>query len=169
MSEGYTRKQVALHWTIMALVAVQFLFHEAMSDAFDIVMDGRDAGVSALTGLHIFLGFVIFALTLIRLQIRWSDGAPPPPDAEPAPFRTLSKAAHWAFYGLLVALPVSGAVAWFRRNEAAGDVHEVLRALLLALIAMHVAAVLVHQFVWKTDLLSRMLKPVDPKGDGPGR
>ena len=158
MPQSYSRQQILLHWIIVALVALQYLLHEGMSDAFEAVEDGGLPEATALASGHIFGGFVVFALTLWRLQLRLTHGVPPAPEAEPETFRTISKAAHWAFYGLLILLPISGAVAWFRASEAAGEVHEVLRALLLALIAAHVGAVLVHQFVWKTNLGARMVR-----------
>lgn len=159
MVTGYAKSQIALHWSIAALVVVQYALHEPMAEAFDRVIDGGAATVSAGVGLHIFGGFLIFALTLIRLQLRLTRGTPPAPEAEPAPLRTLSRLAHWAFYVLLVLLPVSGAVAWFRQSEAAGDAHEVFRALLLGLIVLHLAGVAVHQLVWKTGLMQRMIRP----------
>ena len=156
MTQSYTPLQIRLHWLIVALVALQYILHDPISDAFEMVEDGASPGFSPLVAAHVFGGFLIFAATLIRFSVRLSHGAPHPPVAEPDPFRTIAHLAHWAFYGLLVLLPVSGAVAWFRASEIAADVHEVLRALLLALIVLHVAGVLVHQFVWKTAILDRM-------------
>ncbi|MBF9056795.1 hypothetical protein HKCCA1065_09330 [Rhodobacterales bacterium HKCCA1065] len=34
--------------------------------------------------------------------------------------------------------------------------HEVLKSLLMLLVLVHVGAVLVHQFVWKTNIMQRM-------------
>lgn len=53
-------------------------------------------------------------------------------------------------------MPVSGGVAWFRANEVAAEAHEVMRATLLALIALPVAESLYHQFVLKDGLMQRM-------------
>jgi cytochrome b561 len=79
-------------------------------------------------------------------------------------FRRAALWTHRAFYACLVLLPVTGAVAWFRGIPAAGDAHEVLRAVLLALIALHLGGVAMHQLVWKTDILKRMIRPSkDPR------
>jgi cytochrome b561 len=156
MQNGFSRQQIALHWTIAGLVVIQFAAHDGIAHAFDRVADGSTAEVTALVGLHIFTGFTIFALTLVRLALRLEHGAPPPPEAEPPLLRRLSRGVHWAFYALLVALPVSGAVAWFRQNAAAADAHAVMRAVLLGLIVLHLGGVALHRFVWKTDLLARM-------------
>ncbi|MDJ0823141.1 MAG: cytochrome b/b6 domain-containing protein [Paracoccaceae bacterium] len=159
MSDGYSKAQIGLHWGIVGLVAIQFAVHEPIVDAFEVVETGGTPILSPLVGLHIFCGFMVFALMLVRLQLRVSQGTPPPPEGEPKVFQTLGNLAHWAFYALLVALPISGAVAWFRSNEAAADAHEVMRGILFVLIALHIAAALVHQFVWKTNLMARMTRP----------
>jgi len=76
-------------------------------------------------------------------------------------FRRLSHLAHLAIYALLILLPVTGALAWGGRMEAAGDAHEVLKTLLLLLVIAHVGAVAVHQLVWKTGLMKRMMRAQD--------
>ena len=162
MTTGYSRAQVALHWATVALVAVQYVGHEPIAEAFDAAQDGGAAVITPLVGLHIGAGVIVFVLALVRLGLRASHGAPPPPEAEPPLLRALAHWAHLAFYALLIALPVTGAAAWFRQSGTAGDIHEVLRALLLGLIVLHLAGVAVHQFVWKTDILSRMRRPRGP-------
>ena len=59
----------------------------------------------------------------------------------------------------LFALPLTGAVAWATVSETMGEVHEALRGLLLILILAHIGAVVVHQLVWKTGLITRMTRP----------
>ncbi|MDA7425772.1 cytochrome b [Thalassococcus lentus] len=157
MTQRYENRQIALHWIIVVLIALQFVLHDPISEAFDEVVDGAAPAFSPFVGLHIFVGFCVFALMLVRLNLRMSLGAPPAPDAEPPLFQKLAKIAHWAFYALVICMPVSGAVAWFRASESAADAHEVMKFLLLALIAAHVGGVVVHQFVWKTNLIQRML------------
>lgn len=161
ISTGYTKPQIVLHWVTVALVLAQFLFHDGIADAFD---KGLEAGAGAMTltlpaAMHLGGGMIILGLTIYRLFLRTSDGTPPPPEGEPGWAALASKGAHLAFYGLLFLLPVTGAVAWAQRSEAAGNAHEVLRALLFFLILAHVGAVLMHQFVWKTGLIRRMMRP----------
>ena len=156
MPTTFSRPQILLHWITVVLVAAQFVLHEPIAEAFDRMLDGETVARTATIAIHVFGGFLVFALTLARLGLKLSHGTPPAPPEEPALFARLSELAHWAFYALLVALPVTGAVAWFRVSETAGDIHEVLRALLLGLIAVHIAAALVHRFVWKTDVMQRM-------------
>jgi len=57
---------------------------------------------------------------------------------------------------LMVLLPVSGALAWFGGIQMGAETHEVFKTLMLALILLHIAATLFHQFVLKTNLMARM-------------
>lgn len=155
---GYTRLQIGLHWLVMALVVAQYLLHEPIAQAFDLRMSGQTVSQTPLIALHVFGGFLIFVLSLVRLQLRQTYAPPPPPHGEPAVFRHVAIWSHRAFYACLVVLPVTGAVAWFRGIPAAGDAHEVLQGVLLALIALHLGGVAMHQLVWKTDILTRMTR-----------
>jgi cytochrome b561 len=56
----------------------------------------------------------------------------------------------------MILMPVSGSVAWFGGVEAAAQGHNILKIALLALIALHVAGALWHQFVLKDGLIARM-------------
>lgn len=156
---GYSKTQIILHWVTVGLVAAQYLFHDGISEAFEA---GLDSGAMTLTlpaGFHLGGGMLILGLTIYRLFLRSSEGVPGAPEGEPGWAALAARATHFAFYLVLFLLPVTGAVAWARGSEAAGEAHEVLRAVLLALIAAHVGAVLVHQFVWKTGLAARMTRP----------
>ena len=156
---GYTRTQIALHWAVMGLVVLQYLLHDGIAEAYDLA---EDTGVFALTPLaviHFAGGALILLLACWRLILRGERGTPAPPDGEPPLFRKLGHATHLAFYALLILLPVSGALAWGGRIEAAGEAHEVMRAVLLVLILAHVGAIVVHQLVWKTGLITRMTRP----------
>lgn len=157
--QGYTKMQVRLHWLTVALVALQFLLHEGMSDAYDRATETGVYALSAPVIGHAAGGALILLLTLWRLMLRNEHGAPPPPAGEPALFAALSVWAHRGFYALLIVLPITGAAAWGGQSELAGEAHEVLKTLLLILILAHVGAVVVHQFVWKTGLFDRMRVP----------
>ena len=65
--------------------------------------------------------------------------------------------AHGLLYVLLIGLPVIGLVAWFGKLGAAAEAHEIGTTVLMWLALLHVAAVVVHQFWWKTNLLRRMV------------
>ncbi|MGP1357976.1 cytochrome b [Roseicyclus sp.] len=156
---GYSRMQIRLHWITVILVALQYLLHEGIADAYDVAEETGVYAISAPVAGHIIGGTLILALAVWRLLLRNDRGTPPPPPGEPAVFARLAHWAHLGFYALLILLPVTGAMAWGGQIEAAGDAHEVLRALLLFLILAHVGAVAVHQLVWKTGLIARMMRP----------
>jgi cytochrome b561 len=157
---GYTRAQIALHWITVLLVALQYILHDAMSEAWEAVVAGTEVVFHPLVSLHVFAGALVAILTFIRLGLRLSHGAPPPPESEHAALKLVAHATHWAFYALLILMPVSGAVAWFNNVEPAAEAHEAMKVVLLALIALHVVAALVHQFVFKTNLMARMKRPM---------
>lgn len=163
MSEatGYTRMQIRLHWLVMVFVILQYALHEGIAEAFDAGLDAGRMTLDVGAAGHMGLGLLILLLVFWRIALRQEHGAPPPPASEPAWARMAAKGAHHGFYALLIALPVTGGLAWGMASEGMGEVHEVLRALLLLLILLHVGAVLVHQLVWRTGLLSRMRTPVD--------
>ena len=158
---GYSRMQIILHWVVVVLVALQYLLHDGISDAYDIAEETGVYALSAPVIGHIAGGALILLLACWRLILRNDRGVPAPPEGEPEPFRRLSHLAHLAVYALLILLPVSGALAWGGQIEAAGDAHEVLKMLLLLLILAHVGAVAVHQLVWKTGLMKRMMRAQD--------
>lgn len=158
---GYSRLQITLHWVVVCLVALQYLLHEGISDAYDVAEDTGVYAMSLPVIAHIAGGALILLLACWRLILRNDRGVPAAPEGEPEVFRRLSHVAHLAVYALLILLPVTGALAWGGRMEAAGDAHEVLKTLLLLLIAAHVGAVAVHQLVWKTGVMKRMMRAQD--------
>ncbi len=156
---GYTRTQIILHWVTVVLVSLQYILHEGIADAFDTGMDTGTLTLSAPVVGHIAGGLLILVLVIWRLLLRQERASPPPPDGEPAWAAWLAPVAHRIFYILLIALPVTGGLAWGMASETFADVHEALRAALLVLIVAHVGAVVMHQFVWKTGLIARMTRP----------
>jgi len=159
--QGYSRAQITLHWVVMALVALQYLLHEGIADAYEIAEETGQYALSAPVIGHIIGGALILLLACWRLILRHDRGTPPPPEGEPEAFRKIGHLAHLALYALLIALPVTGALAWGGRIEAAGEAHEVLKTLLLVLILAHLGAVGMHQLVWKTGILRRMMRAED--------
>ncbi len=158
---GYTRTQVILHWATVLLVALQYLLHEGIAGAFDAGIEAGRMTLSAPVIGHMVGGSLILLLAFWRLALRQERGVPPPPEADPPWQRRLARAVHWGMYALVLLLPVTGAVAWAQASTAAGAAHEALRAALLLLILVHVAGALWGQYVQRTGVLSRMLRPED--------
>jgi cytochrome b561 len=159
--QGYSRQQIILHWVVALLVVLQFVLHEGIADAYDVAEETGVYAMSAPVIGHIIGGALILLLACWRLILRNDRGTPPPPEGEPEVFRKAGHAAHLALYGLLIALPVTGALAWGGQMEAAGEAHEVLKTLLMLLVLAHIGAVVMHQLVWKTGLLKRMMRAQD--------
>jgi cytochrome b561 len=157
---AYTRPQVLLHWLIVVLVAAQFLTADAMEDFFDKAEDAGalagfpagDAGAMA----HALGGSTILVLMLIRFGLRLAHGAPPPPASLSPMLQFAARATHYIFYVLLIALPLTGATALYVNSEA-GDVHGLLKTVLLLFILAHVAGALTHAFVFRDGVVRRML------------
>jgi cytochrome b561 len=156
---GYSTTQIALHWAVAALVAAQYIFHEAIAQAWEARVAGQATGFSPLVLAHVAGGVLILALVGWRLGLRLSRGTPPAPANEPAPLKTLSHVAHWGFYALLAAMSVTGGMTWFGDIGLAAQAHNVLKIVLVALIALHVLAVPFHSLVLGNNVMRRMTRP----------
>lgn len=103
----YDRIAILLHWgiaiAIMANLGLGWWMHEAFERA------GPDARVIAAFQWHKSLGLSVLVLSLLRLGWRWMH---PPPALSPMPAweRLAAQVVHWAFYFLMLAIPLSG---WF--------------------------------------------------------
>lgn len=159
---GYSPMQIVLHWTVVVLVAFQFLAHAGIEQSWRAFIRGdevADADATTLTYLHIAAGVLIFLLALARIYLRLTRGAPSPPVDEPRFLQVIAEAVHGSIYLLLLLLPISGSITWFLGIEAAGAVHRLLKNLLLAAIVLHIAGALFQHFVRRSDVLMRMFKP----------
>ncbi|MFM8746898.1 MAG: cytochrome b [Aestuariivirga sp.] len=178
----YDRVSMLIHWATAALLIFMLVFGEELMEA------GEDAGEAgdALTGtfgpsLHVSIGALILALTLLRIIWRLAHPAPALPEGMKPYERILSRSVHGLFYVLLIAIPVTGWLAFggFVKEEpamaatrlfgalpmplppftfsGAKDLHELGSNLAIALIALHVLAALKHQFIDRDGLIGRML------------
>lgn len=97
----------------------------------------------------------IIPLMLARLALRLRIGAPTPTVAAGSLAARLALCVHFAFYAVLIAEGMTGAIAtylWWPMSAA----HVILFDVLLALVSMHVVAALWHQFVRKDAMLRRI-------------
>lgn len=156
---GYSRTQIMLHWTVVALVAAQYVFKDAIAQAWMAWHQELPFAFDPRIAAHVIAGQLILVLIGWRLVLRIQNGAPPPPEDEPAPMRVIAKLSHAGFYVILAALSVSGAAAWFSDIVPAARLHNLLKTLLLALVVLHVLAALLHHVVLKTDVMRRMVRP----------
>jgi cytochrome b561 len=169
--ERYGSVAQFLHWTIFALIALQFISAQLVD-----VFPRASAERGMVIGVHESLGLAALALVLIRVS--WRMVNPALPGHGPVWQQRLARAAHVGLYVLMVAVPVAGYVAGAARGHdlalfgftlpeligrdrtlarTAIGVHEVLAWTLLALVAMHAAAAAWHHFIAGDTTLRRML------------
>lgn len=156
---GWSRTSIALHWLAAVLIAAQVVNHDAMVAFWHAVQNG--AAVSGATELvarsHIVAGAAILVVAALRLAGRLAHGRPAYPDNDPAWATWLAKATHLLLYAILLAMPVLGLAAWLTESQTIAGLHTALWIPLVALIGLHVAGALMQHFVFRTDVLRRML------------
>lgn len=156
---GYTRTQIALHWVVFLLVAAQFILGDNISEAYRAFLREGTFEPSAVVFSHIAFGVLILLFVVWRMAIKARRGAPALPENEHPLLQFAATATHFGLYGLLVLMAVSGGLAWFGAQRWAAEGHEILKALVIALVALHVAGALYQHFVLKSDVLNRMRTP----------
>lgn len=170
----YSRLAMLLHWVIAVLVIVQWRISEAAEEA-----PTREAGGQIMAN-HFAIGVVIFLVVAARLVWR-QVSPPPPPVAGHAPWeRSFARIVHFAFYALLLVMPIAGWIALSSFGESIGiwglfevpalpvpqnpglgeqifELHGASGIALLVLVAVHALAALKHTFIDKDGTLYRML------------
>ncbi|TYO89241.1 cytochrome b [Oceanicella actignis] len=158
--KGYSPAQIALHWIGAAALVAAFVSHDSMLAALRALREGAYSGPDAGVLTHVIAGLAVLALALWRLSLRARRGAPPPPADEPSLARALARATHVALHALMIALPVTGAAAWFGGLRLAGEIHgEALKPILLIAVALHVAGALHHGLWLRSGVAARMFRP----------
>jgi len=165
----YDRRTIVLHWLTAAAVAALWLMGQLVDD-FEGV--GRIYDRSS----HILLGVVLIGVVAVRLFWRATGGRKLPP-AETGLKQVAATAVHYALYALLIAMLATGVANELVRGDiifnlgrlpsiAPGDkelrhtiedIHGLLANGILILAGLHAAAALVHHYVWKDNVLRRML------------
>lgn len=169
---GYGTFAKILHWLIAAILVGQFALGWLMPD----VRRGMEPGLSM--HVHISIGIVVLALIVVRLFWRMTHGIPAETNL-PRWQRNASSAVHALLYALVFVTTLSG---WFYASargwpltffglfplpalvaqgsptgRAIGGIHESIVWVLLGVIALHVVAALVHAFVYRDQVMQRML------------
>lgn len=162
----------AFHWTVVALVACQFVTA--------LLLPGieLDTPLDTTINLHFNFGLVILFVMAARLVHRRVRPVSVAPGDSPGWERTLALATHRLFYAILLVGPFLGwasasahsvPVRLFgavtlpalapRKAEwglLAGDIHRYAMWTLLVLIAIHAGAALYHYFIRHDNILRRM-------------
>jgi cytochrome b561 len=158
---GYTGMQIALHWIIAGLVIFQVIFGEEIKPAYRAARRAAEASAQDAfnANIHVFVGIAILLLALWRLFLRLRHGIPMLPENENVMLRWIAIVTHGVLYFIIFAMPVSGMVAWFGGINAAGEVHELGKPVIIIFVALHTAGALWQHFIARNDVLVRMLKP----------
>jgi len=167
----YDPTAIALHWLLAAMILGTL--------GMGLYMTGLPFSPARLKlfNWHKWAGMSILFLSAVRLAWRVSHGRPPSP-AMPAWQRRAAQFTHAALYALFFGLPLAGwaysSAAGFpvvlfgvlplpdlvSPDRALSDslraLHHALAYTLGALIALHVAAALKHQFIDHDGLMRRM-------------
>lgn len=173
--ERYSTVSILLHWLIALLV---------VGNVVGGLMMGENR---AIVPVHKSVGITVLLLTLVRIGWRIAHPLPPLPDRMPGWERGVARFTHFAFYVLLLAVPLLGwatvsagrgtgnlfgVIPWFdlplaKSRELSGSlgaVHENLVWLTLILVAFHIAGALKHHLADRDVVLSRMLPLVGRRG-----
>jgi len=102
----YAVVAIVLHWAIAAAIVANILIAWWMHAAIDDPATAARGFVAFQA--HKSIGLSVLVLSLARLGWRFMHPPPPLPAAMPGWEKVAAKATHWAFYALMIALPLSG-------------------------------------------------------------
>lgn len=162
---------ILLHW-VMAILLIALLI-------LGLYMVGMPISLEKLKFYGWHKEYGILALMLVGVRIVWRLINKTPHLALPLLEKIAARTVHWAFYGFMFAMPITG---WLI-TSAAGlpvsffglfvlpdlvapnpdamkfyqEIHEWLGYGLIATIILHASAALKHHFINKDDILKRML------------
>ncbi len=194
-SSKYSAVAITLHWVIAICIIGMIPLGLYMSDLNDQAnpSQAQVKEIFQLYQIHKSIGITIMLLSIARLLWRLTHKAPPLPATMPAWEKLGAKFSHYAFYFLIIAVPLVGwamvssekyyiptvlfwtipwpHMAFFDKmadkaawNEFFNSAHYVLALLVVPLLALHVGAALKHHFFERDDVLARMVPGVRPLG-----
>lgn len=172
--QAYGATAIGLHWIIALSIFAAFGLGLYMTG-----IPGFTPTKLKLYSWHKWLGVTVFALAVLRVLWRATHPAPPPVAGMPAWQAAAAHAAHWLLYALILVVPATGYLyslaagvpvvylglwplpqliepndAW---KETLKFTHVWLNYLMAALVAVHAAAALKHQWIDRDGTLARML------------
>jgi cytochrome b561 len=166
----YTLPQRVMHWLMAAMIIALLMV--------GLVMEDLPAEYKfQVYGLHKSFGVLVLVLWFGRAYLKWRHGQPVLPKGIPLFEQRLSQVGHKLLYLLMLAMPLSGyvmsnakghGVALFGlplprlvgENKVLGayaaEAHELLAWALIALLVVHVGALVWHLKQQKTNIFERM-------------
>ncbi len=166
MRSRYSTVAILLHWSMALLILINLVigfFHDAIGGM----------------RIHKAIGLTLLLLVAVRIIWRATHRPPPLPAGIPAWQRRTSAAVHWAFYALMVAMPLAGWImvsnvptlrplTWFgvfdlpyftidpRAYAPTKQGHAAMAIAFVLLLVVHITAALKHHLVDRDDVLWRM-------------
>jgi cytochrome b561 len=162
-----------VHWLTAALILITVPLGAILGDL------PRVQSTFKYYSVHKWIGVTIFVLTCVRLFLRLRNPPPPLSASMPSWQQWLARRVHGLLYALLLALPLVGWMASSaggypivlfnvlplpapvpqskELSEILQAVHRVLAWSLVTLVALHLLAVLKHQFIDRDRIVSRMV------------
>jgi cytochrome b561 len=172
-AKQYTLFAIGLHWWIALLIFIAFPLGIYMHDL------PFSPTKLKLFSWHKWLGVTVFLFVVVRIYWRLRNSPPDLPDSIAPWQKRVTHVAHGLLYLLMVAIPLSGwlmssakgfQTVWFGvlpipdllgKDKELGNllvtVHQTLNFSFLALLILHILAVLKHHFIDKDMILRRML------------
>jgi cytochrome b561 len=169
----YDSVAITLHWLVALLIFAAFPLGVYMHDL------PLSPAKLQLYSYHKWIGITVLALAALRVVWRFTHTPPALPEGMPRWQKAASHGTHHLLYLLIFAVPLSGwlmssakgfKTVWLgvfplpdlvgkdkALGELLGNVHANLNYLLLALVVLHIAAVLKHRLIDRDDVMSRML------------
>lgn len=167
---------ILLHW-VMALT----IFGMFGLGLYMVELTYYDAWYKGSLDLHKSIGILLLGLLFIRTLWRWINISPDSADAHASKFEvTSAHLVHLGLYLLMFTLMISGYListadgrginvfevftvpaipfAIDNQEDIAGQIHEILAWVLIALAGVHALAAIKHHFINKNKTIIRMLK-----------
>jgi len=189
MQSRYSNMNQALHWItagcMFAILPLAWVMVNAKEGA---------PFTGALFNWHKTLGVIVLIVTAFRIVWRFFDPPPAYPPRVAAADHTLAQIAYWLFFAVLIFMPVTGFLTsaygghplklfnWIptpqpvgkdkELSDFFGSLHIAGQWAVYALIALHLAAVVIHAIWGRDGLLGRMLpassvEPAEPPATAP--
>lgn len=173
----YHTAAIALHWVMAVAIVLMLGSGLAMGNL------AMEPGFQfELYQWHKSLGVLVLLAAVLRLLVRLTFTPPPLPAGLPKREVWLAHVGHWALYGMMLAMPLTGwlmvssspyglptlVFGWFEWPHVPGvamqaelshffaEVHELLAFGFLAMLVGHIGAVVYHARAHKQNLVRRL-------------
>ncbi len=162
---------VALHWIMAILILMALFFGKVLLSGMSNAIPTKVEGLAG----HMTIGLIIGALLVTRLIVRLVSTKPPHAETGNALLDRIGIATHWILYLLVALMVLSGLGIALSAGlfpivfGGSGDplpetfaglapriAHGVVSTILIALLLLHVAAALYHQFFLRDGLFRRV-------------